>query len=130
MFGPANANAITLGELADAYLNEIPEAYVLNGVSKKRLDKGTSHTATIIEMVGPSTPVNAMGDDQVRLVRSTLSRMPFNRSKRFPGLSLADALAANEKIKGAVFGTDGQRFLFGHFSRFDETSGAEEIPDA
>lgn len=92
LFDPSRPPAVTFAELAKTYLKEKEEEYELNGVSLKRVDKVRAAVATIREIVGDSLPVHAIDDDIVQKVRSTLARLPANRVKLYPRLSIPVAI--------------------------------------
>ena len=92
LFDPARPPAVTFRELADMYVAEKEQDYGVNGVSQKRTDKVKAIVETIREIVGDSTTVCSIDDDVVQRARSQLSKTPSNRTKRYPNLTLGQAI--------------------------------------
>jgi hypothetical protein len=94
-FAPRDAGAVprtTVATLADQYLASLREDHRLNGIKAKTTDKHAVVMAYVVEALGPSTVVSTIDYDKVQEVRSTIARTPANRSKLYPGLSLAQAV--------------------------------------
>src|SRR3546814_10323260 len=85
-------SSVTFRELAETYLAEKEEDYTLNGVSAKRRDKVQATVSTLREIIGDNTPVHTVDDDIVQRARSMLSRIPGNRLKHYPKLSVEKAI--------------------------------------
>ncbi len=92
LFDPLRAPAVTFGALADTFWAERSEEYRENGVSAKRADKVKAELSLLCEAIGAETPLSAISDDTVQAVRSLLSRLPANRKKVYPKLSLSKAI--------------------------------------
>jgi integrase len=97
LFDPERPPAVTFSELADMFLIEKEQEYVLNGVSRKRADKVQAIVAILKEIVGAGTPVHSIDDDVVQAVRSIVAKVPANRNKLFPGLSLTQSIEKMQK---------------------------------
>src|ERR1700730_18027973 len=62
-----------------------------NETSEKWVDKLAANVALIREIVGDKTPVQGVDYDACLRVRSMLARVPSNRSKLYPSLTLDEA---------------------------------------
>src|SRR5262249_26318260 len=81
LFNPSRQPRVSFGELADQYLQLTEEDAETNRLSQKWIDKQRATVALIREIIGGSTPVNAIDYDTCLRVRSTLARIPANRTK-------------------------------------------------
>ena len=72
----------------------------INKVSLKSVDRLDAYLALLLEVVGPATVVSAIDYDLVLAARTTLSQVPKNRNKVYPGKKLIDQISAAK--------TDGQ----------------------
>jgi len=92
LFSPDAKPSMSFRQLKDTFIAEKTEEYEANGVSRKRLDKITSIADCLCEIVGESTPVQNIDDDQVQRARGLLAKCPSNRLKVYPDLNLEDAI--------------------------------------
>lgn len=116
-FDPTRAKPISTRALADAYLDEMRTEYDLNNVSQKRLDKVIAHIEALVEMIGPDTPSERIDDQVVQSVRKSLSRLPSNRTKIFPGLTIPEAIAQARIGAQKVISTTTQGQYLDEFKR-------------
>jgi hypothetical protein len=92
LFNPVRPPEITFGELADQFLRHTEEEATANRMSQKWVDKQRANVALIGEIVGKETPVHRIDYDACLHVRSMLARIPANRTKIYPNLSLEKAM--------------------------------------
>ncbi|EBA12236.1 site-specific integrase [Roseobacter sp. CCS2] len=103
LFDPRQKTKLTFGEVIKRFWAEREEEYTLNSVSKKRYDKVQAELSFLLDAIGSDTPLSNITDDTVQEVRSLLSRLPANRKKIYPNLSVTEAVERAAK--------DGQRVL-------------------
>lgn len=108
-FDPTRAKPISTRALADAYLDETRTEYELNNVSQKRLDKVISQIECLVEIIGPDIPAHLIDDEVVQNVRKTLSHLPSNRTKLYPDVPIAEAIARGQKADRTVISPPTQR---------------------
>ncbi len=81
LFNPTRQPRVSFGELADQYLRLTGEDAATNHLSQKGIDRQRATMALNREILGDSTPVDAVDYDACLRVRSTLARIPANRTK-------------------------------------------------
>jgi hypothetical protein len=91
LFDPARTAQVTFGELAHQYLEITVAEATANRTSQKWIDKVNANVALIRAIIGDKTPVHAVDYDACLRVRSMLARLPSNRTKLYPDLSLEEA---------------------------------------
>jgi integrase len=94
---------VTFGKLAEQWLSLTEEEAVINKLGAKGLDRQRTNLALIREMIGDKTLVEAIDYDACLRVRSTLARLPANRTKLYGDLPIDQAIGAAAK--------DGKRLL-------------------
>ena len=92
LFNPSRPPQVSFGELADQYLQLTEEDAETNRLSQKGIDRQHATLALIREIVGDSTPVDAIDYDTCLRVRSTLARIPANRTKTYGTRPLDEAI--------------------------------------
>jgi integrase len=92
LFNPARTPQVSFGELADQYFQLTEEEAATNRLSQKWIDKQYATSALIREIIGDSTPVNAIDYDACLTVRSMLARIPANRTKIYGTRPLDEAI--------------------------------------
>ncbi|MFZ3252159.1 MAG: site-specific integrase [Pseudolabrys sp.] len=99
LFNPSRQPPVSFGELADQYLQLMEEEAATNRLSQKGIDRQHATVSLIREIIGDSTPVDAVDYDTCLTVRSTLARIPANRTKIYGTRPLDEAIerAAAEK---------------------------------
>src|SRR5262249_16620436 len=100
LFNPSRQPRVSFGELADQYLQLTEEDVATNRRSQKGLDRQRATVALIREIIGDSTPVDAIDYDPGFRVRSMLARLPANRTKfsrPLPPDQVIDRAAAENK---------------------------------
>lgn len=97
LFDPKRAPSLTFGELIDIFWAERSEEYRENTISPKRVDMVKAALEFLREAVGADTPLSSVADDTVQHVRSILARLPPNRKKIYPKLSLSKAIEKAQK---------------------------------
>jgi len=81
LFDPSRRPQVSFGQLAEQYLQLTEEDGATNRLGRKGLDRQRATVALIREIIGDSTPVDAIDYDTCLRVRSTLARIPANRTK-------------------------------------------------
>jgi integrase len=81
LFNPLRPPQVSFGQLADQYLHLTEEDAATNRLGRKGLDRQRATVALIREIIGDSTPVDAIDYDTCLHVRGTLARIPANRTK-------------------------------------------------
>jgi hypothetical protein len=92
LFNPTRRPEVTFGQLADQFLQLTEEEAAANRTSPKWVDKQTANVALIREIVGDSTPVHTIDYDDCLRVRSTVARIPANRTKIYGTRPLDEAI--------------------------------------
>nr|WP_321454607.1 site-specific integrase [uncultured Cohaesibacter sp.] len=87
----------TFGTLADIFWEEKCEEYDLNGVSKRSSNKVQAQLDLLREIIGDDTPLSSINDDTIQSLRKTLARLPSNRTKKYPKLSIAASIEQAKK---------------------------------
>jgi integrase len=93
LFDPSYRPTATFGGLAEQVLQLTQEEAETNGTSQKWVDKQHAIMALIREIVQDPTPVGSIDYDTCLRVRSTLARVPANRTKIYGGLPIDQAIA-------------------------------------
>ena len=96
LFGPTRSS-ISFQKLAKEYAADIGESHKVNNVGLNRREKVAAFLVTLVEIVGPSFVVDQLDDAKVQEVRSILARMPANRTKFYPDLSVMGAIGKAEE---------------------------------
>jgi integrase len=97
LFDPARQPEMMFSELVTLFLAEKEEDYRLNDIRQMRADKVQAITAIILEIMGPATAVHTIDDDQVQRLRSMIARLPRNKNKHYPKLTIVEAIQKAEK---------------------------------
>ena len=97
LFDPQRPPAVRFAELTKDYLDERLLEGKLNNINRKTLDKDEACCRTLIEIIGPETPVSTIDYDMVRKMQVAIARLPSNRTKRYPGKSLNQILKLTEE---------------------------------
>jgi hypothetical protein len=92
LFDPSQPAEVTFAELCTQFVHLKAEDAAHNGTSQKYLDKVSANLDLIREVIGDSTLVRDIDYDDCLRVRSVVARTPTNRTKIYPGLSLAEAI--------------------------------------
>jgi hypothetical protein len=93
LFNPSRPPEVSFGELAEQQTQLAAEDAATNRMSQKWVDKQRANLALIREIIGDSTPVDAIDYDTCLHVRSTLARIPANRTKIYGSLPLDQAMS-------------------------------------
>jgi integrase len=106
LFNPSRQPQVSFGELADQYLQLTEEDAATNRLGQKGIDRQRATVALIQEIIGDSTPVDAINYDTCLRVRSTLARIPANRTKTYGTRPLDEAIeraaAENKRLLSPV----------------------------
>jgi integrase len=89
---PDKTSAVTFGIAATDYLNHEITKATANGRKVQWIEKVKAHVEFLIEFVGHELPVADVNYDVVLDLQSSLSKMPANRTKHYPNLSIAKAI--------------------------------------
>ena len=92
LFEPSRQPRVSFGELADQYLQLTEEDAATNRLGQKGIDRQRATLALIREIIGDGTPVNAIDYDACLRARSTLARIPANRTKIYGTRPLDEAI--------------------------------------
>jgi len=92
LFNPSRQPRVSFGQLADQYLQLTEEDAETNRLSQKGIDRQRATLALIREIIGDSMPVDAIDYDACLRVRSTLARIPANRTKFYGTRPLDEAI--------------------------------------
>jgi integrase len=92
LFNPSRPPQVSFGQLADQYLQLTEDDAETNRLSQKGIDRQHATLALIREIIGDSTPVDAIDYDTCLRVRSTLARIPANRTKIYGTRPLDEAI--------------------------------------
>jgi len=93
LFDPDRPDPLSFKTLAEQYLAMQIEEADANGMSSKWADKVRSRVVLVRELIGDETLVASIDYDSCLKARSLLARTPSNRTKLYPGLSLAASIA-------------------------------------
>ena len=74
LFDPATSPPVTLGEMADQYLQLAADEAAANGTSQKSVDRQRANAGLLRQLVGDDTLVSALHYDACLSVRSLLAR--------------------------------------------------------
>lgn len=91
-FNPDRPPEMPYSALVDIFQKEKLAGYGLNNVRQMSVDKLAMVCDVLKEIVGPTTPVRLIDDDLVHKVRLTIARLPTNRVKHYPKLSITEAI--------------------------------------
>jgi integrase len=89
----------TFGEVAREYLNDEIEKATVNRRRPQWIDKVTAHVEFLIEFVGEHVPIVRVDYDEAKRLQSALARMPSNRRKKYPKLTIQRAIEQAQKDK-------------------------------
>jgi integrase len=115
LFDPAKPVSVTFDEVCMMFWQEKELDYKLNKVSKKRSEKIQSIILILKEIIGEKRPVSMIDDDIVQLVRQKVARIPTNKTKKYPNISLDEAIARSEKEGRGSLATLTQAMYLGVF---------------
>jgi len=93
LFDPRKPPAVTIGELAEQYLELKREEGEAHKLGAKSIDKKAENLALVREILGDGTLVRSINWDACRSFLSVLAKVPSNRTKIYKGISLQDAIA-------------------------------------
>lgn len=99
-FAPRSSDArptTTLATLSDQYLAKVRLENKANGVASRTTTKSEVNVAYLLEAVGAGKVVSTIDYDTGQELRVTIDRTPSNRTKLYPGLSLAEQIDKAEK---------------------------------
>ena len=97
MFDPDRRPTTTFSTLVEVFQKEKLAAYREDGVRQMSVDKLAMVCEVILEIVGADTPVQQIDDDAVQHVRQTIARLPVNRVKHYPKLTIVQAIERADK---------------------------------
>ena len=102
LFGPETHPTIstqdmTFGKLCDQYFESVVTDASNKKVSQQRLDQVGSRLKLIREIIPEDTPVYAIDYDQCLAFRETLTQVPANRTKIYPGVPLQETIERADK---------------------------------
>ncbi|SFC51333.1 site-specific integrase [Devosia psychrophila] len=100
-FGPVLEHQTTFKQVADLYLKYDADEAEANNRRRHTSEKKAALVATVIEMIGGDTRVDAISFDTVKGFQLTLDRLPANRNKLFPGKSIDQAIELARKANKA-----------------------------
>ena len=92
LFNPSRQPRVSFGELADQYLQLTEEDAATNRLSQKGIDRQRATLTLIREIIGDTTPVDAIDYDTCLRARSILARIPANRTKIYGTRPLDEAI--------------------------------------
>src|SRR5262249_22439763 len=92
LFNPSHQPRVSFGELTAQYLLLTEAHAATNRLSDKWIDKQRATLALIRELIGDSTPVDAIDYDACLRVRSPLARIPANRTTIYRTRPLDEAI--------------------------------------
>lgn len=92
LFDPSRAPPVTFGQLTAQFLKMREEDASVNAVGRQNVDRLRAQVSLMREIIGDDTPVAAINHDACLDARSTLARVPTNRTKLYGKLSLANAI--------------------------------------
>lgn len=82
----------TFGEIAREYLRDEIEKAEINERKQQWSDKVTAHVEFLIAFFGEDTPISRIDYDEAKKLQSALARMPANRRKKYPSLTIEQAI--------------------------------------
>lgn len=92
LFDPDRPAEVPVSVLAEQYMAQADEEGEARGYAQQGRDKVRANVALVVELIGPTKLVREMNYDECMRVRSLLARLPSNRTKFYPTLSVADAI--------------------------------------
>lgn len=93
VFDPRRPPDLTFSEISKQYLAMTEDEAAANGTNQKWVDKQEANVALLTDIIGGNTPISNVDYDACLRVRSMLARVPANRNKLYPGLSIDEAVA-------------------------------------
>ncbi|MBN8630726.1 MAG: site-specific integrase [Rhodobacterales bacterium] len=88
LFDTQNAPPVTFGELCNVYWTVKSAELAANQTNEKRGDRIEGEIALIKEALGAETGLVSITYDRVQAFRVLIAKVPANRNKVFPGLTL------------------------------------------
>lgn len=92
LFDPARPKPVTVRQLADEFIALKTEEGRALGTSEKHLDKLRGNVALVCEIVGDAVLVSEINWDRCRRFLSVLAQVPSNRTKKYKGQTLDEAI--------------------------------------
>jgi integrase len=92
LFDPSRPRQVTFGELAGQHLQLVEEDGAINGLGAKGLDRQRATVSLVREIVGDNTPVVAVDYDACLRLRTTLARLPANKTMLYGDLPIDQAI--------------------------------------
>lgn len=92
LFDPRGQPDVTFAEIADQYATEQRATAAANDRGGQRVDQVQNYVHLLKEIVGATTRVQSVDYDVCLRVRSTLARVPLNRTAVYRGSSLERAI--------------------------------------
>ncbi len=108
-FTTLNDQGISLEDLATAYLEKYEKESKAQDVSLKRRKDVKSHVALVVEILGADTLAASVNYEIAQEFRDTLNRLPTNRKKRYPALTVSEAIAKAKKENHPIIGRTMQK---------------------
>ena len=102
LFDPASPPPVTVGELSEQFLAHEREEAVALKRAQKTIDTKHASLALVREILGDDTLVRDINWDVCRRFCSTLAKVPTNRTKKYKGLPLEEAIARAQDDGGSA----------------------------
>lgn len=112
LFSPLRRST-PFGTVARQFLDELEEDARANKTSQKWIDKQRANVALVLELISPDTPVQSIRYDECQQFRRTLARIPSNRNKIYPDLSIAEQIERAELEGRPLLSTETQKGYLG-----------------
>ncbi len=112
LFDPQIPPPLTFAALAEEFMRYKTEEGKAFGHAEKSLDRQKASVKLVCEIIGGGTLVRDLGFDQCRAACSLLARVPSNRTKHYPKLSLeAAVLRGHQEGKKTLSFLSQQQYL-------------------
>ncbi|MCE8510993.1 site-specific integrase [Ruegeria pomeroyi] len=109
LFDAKKPPAMTFGDLCDVYWNVRSAELAANQTNEKRGDRIAGEIALLREALGKDTPLTEITYDRIQEFRALIARVPTNRNKIFPGLTLQQQIDRAEKAGKNTLSIQSQR---------------------
>lgn len=116
LFAPEAPPSVTFGKHADAYLAEKEGEWAVAKTGESWKKKVRACVSTLIAMVGPETPLKNIDDAFAKGIRVKLGRVPSNRVKLYPHVSIDEAIILGESQKKPKLDATTQTDYLSHFA--------------
>lgn len=97
LFGPKHAVSVPFRQIANQFLGQRKEEAKANNRSQKWIDKLEAIVGTLCELVGGDRSIDEIDYDVCQQMRSLIAKLPANRTKKYPKLSVHKAIEHTEK---------------------------------